>query len=364
MENFAYKLKLARRASGLTQGQVAEHLGMTKQAYGKYERGLSKPNSTRLIEFCELFDREPDFFMAPARIDLEALNFRKRAKLSGKALHKLKARVVEAVEHVLFLEDRLHIQAAPPLPKLRQVAPLTKADEHVDALADKLRSQWKLGFDAIPNLRGLIEFQGIRVVELDEETVFDGLCTVVDGRIPIIVMNTAKGVDKVRRRFTLAHELAHLLLDIDEENIGKREIERICDRFAGALLLPAATLRRLLGDYRTNLSLHELTQIRAQFGVSVAAIVYRAATLGIYPQSIARDYWILRNGDEDLKSESSFPPYPTESSSSDYLNILLARAVAEDTISISKGAAISGLSFDEVRQLGKRPEGLSARAYT
>ena len=363
MENFPYKLKLARRAAGLTQQAVADALGMTKQAYGKYERGATKPNSTRLLAFSRILGRPLDFFATPARLDLAGVKWRRRSGLPAKTLHGIQADIAVAVENVLLLEERLGIKRTYDAPDLKQKAPLTAVSAKIDRLADRLRAEWKVGADAIPNLRGLLELRGIRVVEVDLDTSFDGLSSMVDETIPVIVMNVRESLPDVRRRFTLAHELAHLLLDIDEDNIQKRVVERICDRFAGALLLPERTIKAVLGDYRSNFSLYELNVLRQQFGVSVAAIVYRAAALGIFPESLAKSFWMARNEDRDLKEEKDFAPYPSESSGGDYLRILLARAVAEEAITVSRAAAIGNISLEEARGLGQRPEGLSPRAY-
>lgn len=52
-------LKQARETCGLTHADVASMLGLHPQVYGRYERGESKLNLTRLIQLSELLDFSP-----------------------------------------------------------------------------------------------------------------------------------------------------------------------------------------------------------------------------------------------------------------------------------------------------------------
>lgn len=40
----AFDLKAAREAKGMTQEQLSEKLGLTRQAIGSYENGISRPS--------------------------------------------------------------------------------------------------------------------------------------------------------------------------------------------------------------------------------------------------------------------------------------------------------------------------------
>lgn len=45
-----------RRVADLTQEQVAEHLGIGKEAYSRIERGLVSPGIVKLYELADLFE--------------------------------------------------------------------------------------------------------------------------------------------------------------------------------------------------------------------------------------------------------------------------------------------------------------------
>ena len=57
------RLKLLRVSMGLTQGQVADALGMTLSAYAHYEQGAREPSIAILIKICKFFDVTSDYLI-------------------------------------------------------------------------------------------------------------------------------------------------------------------------------------------------------------------------------------------------------------------------------------------------------------
>ena len=47
------KIKNARDLKGVSQQEVADHIGVSKQMISKYEKGDSIPNSTNLLKFAK-----------------------------------------------------------------------------------------------------------------------------------------------------------------------------------------------------------------------------------------------------------------------------------------------------------------------
>ena len=52
---FADKLKTLRKAKGITQEQLADVLGVTQQAVGRYEKGLNMPDNNIMIKIADYF---------------------------------------------------------------------------------------------------------------------------------------------------------------------------------------------------------------------------------------------------------------------------------------------------------------------
>ena len=55
-EELGSRIATRRRARGLTQGQVAVHMGVSPQAVSKWERGLACPDLVFLDDLADLLD--------------------------------------------------------------------------------------------------------------------------------------------------------------------------------------------------------------------------------------------------------------------------------------------------------------------
>lgn len=141
---------------------------------------------------------------------------------------------------------------------------------------------WAVGNDPIPKLAEHLEERGVKVISLDLDDI-DGLAAKVrrkerDAARVIVIKRTTWSE---RKRFNLAHELGHLVLEV---KAGVDE-EKAAHRFAGAFLIPADVLRAEVGPSRSSLSLGELVALKSRFGVSIQALTYRCKDLGIINQS-------------------------------------------------------------------------------
>ncbi len=59
-EQLGSRIAARRRARGLTQGQVAERMGVSPQAVSKWERGRSCPDLIFIDELCACLDISMD----------------------------------------------------------------------------------------------------------------------------------------------------------------------------------------------------------------------------------------------------------------------------------------------------------------
>jgi hypothetical protein len=123
----------------------------------------------------------------------------------------------------------------------------------------------------------------IGATTVDEESLAeDG--RVEDGhRTTLILLRTATKGE--RRRFTLAHELGHLVfadpevLNLARETLGveRFDVERMCNYFAAELLMPRRWLREQFEDRPERLTVLEELAQRAEVSVSAAANRLRSA---------------------------------------------------------------------------------------
>ena len=142
-----------------------------------------------------------------------------------------------------------------------------------------------MGNDPIPQLAELLEERGIKVLSLALQNI-NGLAAKLrrKGHTAARVVVVKCDAWSERKRFTLAHELGHMVID-PAPGMSDGKIEKAAHRFAGAFLIPADTLRAEMGSSRSSVSIGELVGLKHRFGVSIQAIAYRCRDLGILSQS-------------------------------------------------------------------------------
>lgn len=328
------RLKLARAAAGLSLRALEAHMGglVTAQAIGKYERDEMMPSSSVLHALAQALGVTEEYLLNPADVELVAVEFRKKALTSARETAEVRARILSEVERYLEIERILLIEAGEPFAKGER--PLVRTLDDAEEAAGALRTKWRLGDDAIPNLCEFLEDRGVKVCALPLPENVSGVQATVkraDGAAaPVIVVNANHPGE--RQRFTVAHELGHLYLRI---RVGL-DAEKACHRFAGAFLAPAAMLRRETGAHRRSMSVRELFQLKALFGLSAQALAYRCHDLGIISQGTLTGIFKLFNANGWRRREPNEQPpeRPTR------FERLCIRALAEDVISEAKASEL------------------------
>lgn len=122
----------------------------------------------------------------------------------------------------------------------------------------------------IQNLTSAIERVGVCLVPIVGLSGIDGLSSWVKG-VPVIGLCPTVPGD--RFRLTIGHELGHLLMHSTKHELAESE----ANRFAGALLIPLSEFDAAMTDRP---QLRDFIALKSTWGVSVAALVYRAHQLG------------------------------------------------------------------------------------
>tara|TARA_R110002050_G_scaffold295749_2_gene454962 strand:- start:5227 stop:6273 length:1047 start_codon:yes stop_codon:yes gene_type:complete len=341
-EIFAKRLKSARVMSSLSQDQLVEKMGglVSKNAISKYEKGQMMPNSDVLIALAKALDVKTDFFYREFTVSIDKIEFRKKSKLGKKKENSIKEQVVDVVNRYLELEQFLNIQSEFENP-ISHISINDKWD--VENAASELLRAWNLGNNALPNVIDLLEDKEIKVVEIDAPEEFDGFSGWADGKYPVIVLNKTFGLE--RKRLTALHELAHLLLQFNDD-IEHRPMEKMCFQFGGALLMPLDTFKREFGENRSHLAINELIAMKETYGMSVQAIMARANVLELISSFtyIRFNQWISNN-----KTEEGLGEYIGVEQSKRF-NQLIYRAASEEIISMSKAANLSNQKLAQFRR--------------
>ncbi len=112
------------------------------------------------------------------------------------------------------------------------------------------------------------------------------------------------------------------------------------------MLIPRQSLQTELGKKRHGITLNELIEIKNSYGISVQAIMYRAADLGIVPKAVSVRFWVLARQN---KLETGWGRYQGKESSGRFWQ-LLYRALSEEIISIGKAADLANVPVSELKK--------------
>ena len=347
------RLKLARGAAGLSLRALESRIGgrVTAQAIGKYERNESVPGSGVLIALAEALGVSVEYLTSDQDLVLEAVEFRKKAIFRKREEVRVQARVVDLVERYLAVEELLALPTV-DWNKPREVPyPIVDDLAEVEHAALSLRTHWNLGRNPIPSMVELLEECGIKVLAFDLSAI-GGLTAYAQrggNRVSSVILVNSKDSGE-RQRFTLTHELGHLVLAVD----ANANPEAAAHRFAGAFLMPADALRMEIGRRRTFIGWSELFSLKRLFGVSVQALVYRCRDLGIINESLFTRLFqsMSRLG---WRSPPYAEPQAIPSEEPTRFERLCSRALAENVISEAKAAELLRISVHELHQRMEQP---------
>jgi transcriptional regulator with XRE-family HTH domain len=337
----AQRLKQLRLARGWSLDELSGSLErlVTKQALSKYEKGLSQPSMTVVTKIAELFGVKTAHLFAEPAVQVELLAYRKCASLPKRDENMVEGMVTQSLEERIALQEKV-CEAFPlnlPSPKYR-VASLEDAEQ----AAIQLRKFWELGTSPISSVVGLLEDQFIHVFTITTASEkFDGIsakATDDSGAVIAAAVVSRDGVPGERQRFSLMHEVGHLVLDV----VGSIDEEKASHRFAGAFLAPAEQLRREIGASRSNIQLKELFMLKRRFGVSVQALAYRLRDLGIINDSGYKWLCIQFNHNRMRKNE----PEPLPQEEPQWLKKTVLRAFSEGLITADESNRLTGESYE------------------
>lgn len=344
---FGIRLKLARKMAGMSLQKLSDVLGtqVTKQALNKYELGKMKPSSEVLLALSKTLSLSPDYFLKKDLVEFKNVFFRKKSSLSVKDEDSIIEQSRDYLERLIELENLLGIHQPFVNPiKDNLIATL----EDAEAAAEKLRQIWELGHNTIANVTKMLELKGIKVLLIKDTDAIDGLAVVSNSNTPLVVINT-KGRNIERIRFTIIHELAHILLNFDKAvQADHKFVEKLCHYFSSCFLLPRKMIVKMIGGLKRDyISIKELIAIKNYFGISLRAIIYRLKQMNIITDTYYKRWTIYLTKTYGSKDE---PGSFTGEEKTYLLESLIERALSEGIISYSKAAYLSKCSIDDIRK--------------
>ena len=266
---------LAREYRALGQEELANTVGCSQPQIAKIEAGLKEEVSedfgaalSRALGFPIGFFQQEDALLG---FGSSSYYYRKKATLPAPERKRIHSTVnllrIGIKKFLPFIE----LQAKRKLP---QWSLEDYGDSPINA-ARALRSFWHLPDGPIKNLTALIESAGAIVVPCDFGTAsIDATSLRLAEMPPLIFMNTSVPGD--RWRFTIAHELAHLIIHSEPND----RMEDEADAFAAELLVPVDEIRPQLTSL-AKIQIRDLIPLKRYWKVSIQALVFRAFEAGV-----------------------------------------------------------------------------------
>lgn len=346
---FGQRLERARKAMGLSLRGLGDKVGLSQTAISKYEKNQINPDSTMLMKFAKELGVKVEYFLRPEKftLSLSGIDYRKK-ELTKKNMELINSQVLNKVEKRFELESFF-----PQKPIEEFFLPTNlfsdtlHSAEDIEEISNKLRISWNLGFSPIPDLIDVLESKGIRVFVIDDsmDNNFDGLATKVNGQ-PIIVICSDWTGD--RQRFTLAHELGHLVFNGKKINCYNGDEEKAANHFAGAFLLPEEAIKDELGERRNFIEMNEFFLIKHEYGASMQVAMMRAKQVGIITNKQSGIFWTMFKKNGWLVKEPG-KQYPAEESH--VFEQLVFHALAEEFIGEAKAAELMDMNIHDFYKL-------------
>lgn len=273
------RIREAREASGLTDEQFADAIGVSRGAIGHYETGLSAPRGEVFARIIDVTGQPPSFFTTPRNRSVSRFrmpNWRSLKRMQRPERLRIARRLEWAFDITSYVERFIEL---PPvrLPEI-DFDYENDDDEKIESVAEAVRQLWGLAQEPVTELTAVLEFNGCILIEEDVKCEdMDAVSRWQGGRPYILYSREVQSTS--RTLFNLAHELGHIVLHASVEVTSKNldKIERQANRFAGAFLLP----RSQFASEVASTSIDYFLAMKQRWRVAVAAMVYRCKDLEI-----------------------------------------------------------------------------------
>lgn len=322
-------LAWARREAGLDPEIAAHKLSVKPERLIRWESGEDRPTIPQLLKLSEVYKRNPAIFYLPeppqealAVHDFRRLPETGDAELSSGLRYEIRLAATRR-EVLLNVVGADAFETRVPQIRLDETDPEHAAIAIRDHLGITLAEQrtWRrpdVGFrhwrDALERI-GVLVFQATRL-DMKEMRGF----SLVEAELPVILLNGADAPSG--RTFSLLHELCHLIiregglcLPGDDRQIGGPGREALCNRVAGAALVPAESLLaepmvRRVTD-RHDWSDDDLAALAREYSVSREAVLRRLLIVGRTTERfyrLKREQYAAEAAAREAADEGGFVP--------------------------------------------------------
>lgn len=264
------QLTFAREYRSISQTELARRIkGLSQSNLSKFEKGIDSLSDDILIDIIDELNFPKGFFDKKISNEVENAHYRKRSTM----LKSDRSKIEYGNRLIGYIIDQLSDSIEWPI---SQLPTLDLGDGFTpEKCAQFVRKRFQIhAGDPIVNVNYFLEKAGIIVVEFESHDKFDGVSFLSDLSTPVIILNSRMEND--RKRFTLAHELGHIIMHFEFPVSEYRDKETEANRFASEFLMPAKYIKQSLFNLRPS----SLGSLKQYWLTSKASIIRRAKDLG------------------------------------------------------------------------------------
>jgi len=261
---------VARESRGMTMGELAAKAGVTPSLISKIEQGNREMSEERAKSIASALNypteilswREPVYGFGSS-----SFYHRKQQSLSQKALKQIQAFVNLHRIRTKRLSSALDLDFAFTIPSL-----LVEDYGSPEEIARAVRAAWRMPLGPVQSLTEWIESAGGFVIQREFASAkINAISVWPPGESPFFVLNTL--LPACNLRFSLAHELGHLVM----HGVPEPGQEEEADRFAAEFLMPAVEIKSQLRGMNLTLA----ARLKPLWRTSMGALIRRARDLGV-----------------------------------------------------------------------------------
>lgn len=276
-------LRLARQRLGFTQKYAAEKIGVAQPVLSRFENGISHPDANFLDGASKVYKVPKSFFHLSMPVYGPPVSVhpmtRAKSDVTARDLDMVTAELNLRAMYLRRFMELVEFEPRSALPSL----PIEEWDSPA-RVATMLRAQWALPRGPIKNLTALVERAGVVVGTSDfGGASISGMTFRIPGQPPLVLLNSGHPSD--RMRFTLAHELGHIVM----HQFPTPTMEEEADRFASHFLMPDEDIKPAFQGRKVTLEL--LASLKPEWRVAMQSLLMTAKRIGAVTPNQYRYLW-------------------------------------------------------------------------
>ena len=341
-------IQIYREQLGLSQAELGDRLGVTRQTIAAWEKAEREPSVAQLMRIAKALNIGIDLLINQEKDNFDTGLLFRADRPSALTPH-LQAALSQKASNYEFIEQL--VREIPTLPEMR---PLKEyIPDFVEEVAREIRDWLGVGeISPLGDVLAILESKGLKIILYPLPSEVSGFSAYNEDSGATIFINANHYPE--RKFFTALHELAHLIFHRQEYRIardskvkGTDPRESTANHFAGSVMLPADAIKRELSAYRDRwIPEPLLADIKKRYAVSMRTVLYRALQIGLISKKQQGQQIGILNKKYGKDDELPHLPEPEHLTR---LERLVYQALINEEITTSRAAEILGKPFVDVR---------------